>query len=198
MGAVRPATGPRIRVRGAGRVRLNGNHKALQSGRKPASWHLLARPGGRRKCASRTATNSPPCARLSPPRGSWASTSWDFGPSNQTLVDFVSSVHGVSAARKRNMYAVTKAGLIPMARNMATEFAPQNVRVISFILRHSGSPALADGAPRFFPEDPRSLHEQIHPISTTRPDWTWRRVGRQDSFPDGRCHAYCHGDVDHH
>lgn len=69
------------------------------------------------------------------------------------LITFISSVHGVLAAPSRTMYAVSKAGLIAMARNMAADLSPDGIRVISLILGPFGSPALAEGVSRFFPGD---------------------------------------------
>lgn len=68
------------------------------------------------------------------------------------VIIFVSSVHGVLAAPSRTAYAVTKAGLIAMARNMAADLSPDGVRVVSLVLGPFASPALAEGVSRFFPD----------------------------------------------
>jgi meso-butanediol dehydrogenase/(S,S)-butanediol dehydrogenase/diacetyl reductase len=69
------------------------------------------------------------------------------------LITFISSVHGVLAAPSRTMYAVSKAGLIAMARNMAADLSPLDVRVVSLVLGPFASPALSEGASRFFPDE---------------------------------------------
>ncbi len=69
------------------------------------------------------------------------------------LIVLVSSVHGVLAAPSRTMYAVTKAGLIAMARNLAADLSQDNIRAISLILGPFASPALTEGTTRFFPDD---------------------------------------------
>jgi meso-butanediol dehydrogenase / (S,S)-butanediol dehydrogenase / diacetyl reductase len=73
--------------------------------------------------------------------------------STNGLITFISSVHGVLAAPSRTMYAVSKAGLIAMARNMAADLSSDGIRVVSLILGPFASPALTQGALRFFPDD---------------------------------------------
>lgn len=68
------------------------------------------------------------------------------------LIVFLSSVHGVLAAPGRTAYAVTKAGLIAMARNLAADLSADQVRAVSLVLGPFASPALAQGVSRFFPD----------------------------------------------
>lgn len=67
------------------------------------------------------------------------------------LILLVSSVHGVAAAPHRLAYGTTKAALIAMARGLAVELAPQQVRAVSLVLGPVKTRALLEGARRFFP-----------------------------------------------
>lgn len=95
------------------------------------------------------------------------------------LIVFISSVHGVLAAPSRTMYAVTKAGLIAMARNLAVDLAAEKIRVLSLILGPFKSPALAEGTARFFPG--QSADEAVESFSQLQP---LGRVGSGEELGD--------------
>ena len=66
------------------------------------------------------------------------------------LIVYISSVHGIRAAEKRTAYAVAKAGLLALARNVAADLAGEGVRSVSLILGPFDSRALEQGTSRFY------------------------------------------------
>lgn len=84
------------------------------------------------------------------------------------LIVYISSVHSVRAAKERLAYAVSKAGLNAMARNVAADFAKDGVRALSLVLGPFHSPGLAAGVSRFFPNATTS-RESIESFADQQP-----------------------------
>lgn len=84
------------------------------------------------------------------------------------LTLLISSVHGVGAAPERLAYGVSKAGLIAMARGLAADLGPEGVRALALVLGPVNSPALLEGARRFFPG--RSDAEVLAAFAATQPN----------------------------